>query len=105
MKPANSRSTNGNGAAVAERPRRQKANQGVDLHGALAEANANTRAVLAVIEAIGRATTVEEAVKAALDAVRSSFGWAYGSYWTVDAKEHALVFSCESARSIRNSSA
>jgi methyl-accepting chemotaxis protein len=87
---------NGNGAAVAERPRRQKANQAVDLHGALEEANANTRAVLAVIEAIGHATTVEEAVKAALDAVRSSFGWAYGSYWTVDAKEHALVFVCES---------
>ncbi len=60
------------------------------------EANANTRAVLAVIEAIGRAATVGEAVAAALDTVRSAFGWAYGSYWTVDPKEQALKFSSES---------
>jgi methyl-accepting chemotaxis protein len=87
---------NGNGAAVAERPSRQRTNQSVDLQAAVDEANANTRAVLAVIEAIGRAATVGEAVAAALDTVRSAFGWAYGSYWTVDPKEQALKFSSES---------
>lgn len=96
MKTTNLRNSNGNGAAIAERPRRPRADQSVDLHGAVEEANANTRAVLAVIEAIGRAATVEDAVKAALDTVRSAFGWAYGSYWTVDSKDHVLTFVCES---------
>ncbi|HUY88136.1 MAG TPA: methyl-accepting chemotaxis protein [Pirellulales bacterium] len=96
MKPASSRYTSGNGAAVAERPRRQKTSPGADLRGALEEANANTQAVLAVIEALGRAAAAEEAVKAALDAMRSSFGWAYGSYWAVDPKDKALAFVRES---------
>ena len=96
MKRTNSGYSNGNGAALAERPSRQRTNQGAELHAAVDEANANTRAVLAVIEAIGRAATVGEAVAAALDTVRSAFGWAYGSYWTVDPKEQALKFSSES---------
>ncbi len=96
MKKTNIRFSNGNGAAVAERPAKQRANQGVDLRAAVEEANINTRAVLAVIEAIGRAATVAETVQAVLDTVRNSFGWAYGSYWTVDAKERALKFAAES---------
>ena len=96
MKSTNSSYASGNGAAVAERSRRPRGDQNLELRTALDEANSNTRAVLAVIEAIGRATTVEETAKAALDAVRSAFSWTYASYWTIDAQERALKFACES---------
>jgi methyl-accepting chemotaxis protein len=61
-----------------------------------AEARANGSAVIKVIEAVGRATTVTDAVAASLDAVKSAFGWAYGSYWTMDARDNALRFAQES---------
>ncbi len=60
----------------------------------LAEARANGRAVIEVVEAVGRAKTTEEAVTAALESVKSAFGWAYGSFWTMDGD--ALRFSQES---------
>ncbi|MGY1717002.1 GAF domain-containing protein [Geodermatophilus sp. SYSU D01106] len=44
----------------------------------------------AVVQALAGATTVEEAVGRALDLVREHFGWAYGSYWRVDAGEKVL---------------
>lgn len=36
------------------------------------------------------------AVKAALDTVRESFGWAYGSYWQVHSTTNVLHFETES---------
>ena len=33
---------------------------------------------------------------AALDSIREGFGWAYGSYWAVDAEQRALTFVQES---------
>lgn len=62
----------------------------------LAEASANTRAVLGVMLALNRAQTVEQAIAAALDAIRAEFGWAYGSYWELDPKSNALRFHSES---------
>src|SRR5262249_14909780 len=40
--------------------------------------------------------TVDEVIRSTLDVVRRSFGWAYGSYWTIDPEHDALVFSLES---------
>ncbi len=62
----------------------------------LAESQQNTKAVLEVVEALGRATSEREVVSAALGAVKTAFGWAYGSYWTLDPAENALRFSLES---------
>jgi methyl-accepting chemotaxis protein len=74
--------------AAAERLARLQAN--------LDEARANARAVLQVVEALGRVTTVTEAAKAALDAALAAFGWAYASYWEVDGPENALQCAVES---------
>jgi methyl-accepting chemotaxis protein len=64
----------------------------------LAEANANTQAIVDTLDAIIRAETIEEIVRASLDTIRKKFGWTYASYWVVDPAEDALVFSLESGR-------
>jgi len=64
----------------------------------LADATANTRAMIETTNAIIRASTVDDVVRGALDTIRKAFGWAYASYWSVDPAEHALVFSLESGR-------
>ena len=64
----------------------------------LTEANSNTQAMVDTINAIVRAETVEDVVRAALDNIRKEFGWVYASYWTVDPVENVLVFSLESGR-------
>src|SRR5271165_3350300 len=61
-----------------------------------AERAANTQAVNQVLEVVGKATTPDEAAKFALDTVRQAFGWAYGSYWTLDIKDKTLKFNVES---------
>jgi methyl-accepting chemotaxis protein len=81
-------------APTAEAGRFTEEAQALRLH--LEEANANTAAVLKVVAAISQAATAAEAARIALETVRSAFGWAYGSYWTVDPKEHALKFAVES---------
>ncbi|QJW96475.1 methyl-accepting chemotaxis protein [Frigoriglobus tundricola] len=62
----------------------------------LAEANANTRAVTAVTEAVQRAADAPEVIRAALDTVRSAFGWAYASYWVIGPRDRELRFAHES---------
>ena len=64
----------------------------------VAEANANSQAMIDTIGAIIRAQTNEDVVRGALEMIRKEFGWAYGSYWTVDPVERVLVFSAESGR-------
>ena len=64
----------------------------------LEEANANTQAMIDTINAIIRAETIDDIVRATLDTIRKEFGWAYASYWTVDPAENVLVFSLESGR-------
>jgi GAF domain-containing protein len=56
----------------------------------------NVEAVSAVLAAISSASTSRDAAKAALDAVREAFGWAYGSYWSVDPADRLLHFVVES---------
>jgi GAF domain-containing protein len=63
---------------------------------ALTESQENSTAVLQVLQALGRARTVEDAVQIALDTIRQSFGWAYGSYWRVDPQAKVLRFVVES---------
>jgi GAF domain-containing protein len=60
------------------------------------ETAADLAAVTAVITALARTSTRDEAVRAALDTVRTAFGWAYGSLWEVDPGEGVLRFSLES---------
>lgn len=60
------------------------------------EASANYRALVDVVSAVAKADTVEQTVRIALDAVRSAFGWAYGSYWSLDESTSSLKFALES---------
>ncbi|KUL39137.1 methyl-accepting chemotaxis protein [Actinoplanes awajinensis] len=53
-------------------------------------------AVTAVVTRLGAAQDSQTALRAALDAVRSAFHWAYGSYWEVDQNENVLKFQVES---------
>jgi methyl-accepting chemotaxis protein len=61
-----------------------------------AESAADTAALNEVLQALQGATSPEEAAKIALDTVRASFGWAYGSFWKVDESDRALKFVVES---------
>jgi methyl-accepting chemotaxis protein len=61
-----------------------------------AETASDTAAVNTVLQALSGAHTVDEAARVALDTVRNSFGWAYGSFWKVDPSDRALKFVLES---------
>ena len=67
-----------------------------DLTDDLAEARSDVRAVTTVLAALTAATTPDGVARAALDTVRQSFGWAYGSYWRVDPADGHLHFAVES---------
>ncbi|HYH50120.1 MAG TPA: methyl-accepting chemotaxis protein [Acidimicrobiia bacterium] len=56
----------------------------------------DTAAVNQVLQAVAGAETADDAARVALDTVRSSFGWAYGSFWKVDPSDRALKFVLES---------
>ena len=58
----------------------------------LRDARADVHAVTAVVKALAAATTSSQVVRAALEAVRQQFDWAYGSYWRVDPSVGALRF-------------
>ncbi|WP_433384480.1 methyl-accepting chemotaxis protein [Actinoplanes sp. CA-142083] len=53
-------------------------------------------AVTNVVSALGHTNDSSRALKSALDAVRTAFGWAYGSYWEIDEDEGVLKFKVES---------
>ncbi|UWZ41492.1 GAF domain-containing protein [Dactylosporangium matsuzakiense] len=55
-------------------------------------------AVTEIVSALGHSTDSQAAIKSALDNVRNSFGWAYGSYWEVEERPGGpvLVFRLES---------
>jgi hypothetical protein len=53
-------------------------------------------AVTTVVTEIGAASDQEQALRVALDTVRSAFGWAYGSYWALDEEAGVLRFQQES---------
>jgi methyl-accepting chemotaxis protein len=64
----------------------------------LDEANSNAQAVFKIVEALVRVTSVDEAVITAIDTVREAFGWAYGSYWSLDPDGVLLRFALESGK-------
>ena len=60
------------------------------------ETRANSQAVMQVVESLMRTETAVEAARIALDSVRRSFGWAYGSFWTIDKEAGCLRFATDS---------
>lgn len=56
----------------------------------------NDNAVKTVLQTITAATSMDEAIKIALEQVKSSFDWAYGSFWARDVEENVLRFALES---------
>ncbi len=56
----------------------------------------NAFAVINVIQALSTATTEKEALQAALNSVRQSFKWDYGSFWTLDSQSNTLRFFAQS---------
>ncbi|MFO1041493.1 MAG: methyl-accepting chemotaxis protein [Planctomycetaceae bacterium] len=60
------------------------------------EVELDAGAVRLVFEAVGKASTPEEAMRITLNTVKENFGWAYGSYWSIDPNENVLKFSMES---------
>ncbi len=79
------------GAVVSTTDRTREA----QLERLQAENAADSAAVNAVLGAVESATTIDAAVQAALDSVRETFGWAYGSYWAIE-DDGALHFRQES---------
>lgn len=61
-----------------------------------AETRSDAEAVNQVLAQVSNATTIEEATRRALDAVRSAFGWVYGSFWRIDPADQCLKFELES---------
>src|SRR3954471_2483113 len=53
-------------------------------------------AVTTVVAEVGAARDQASALRIALDTVRESFGWAYGSYWAMDEQANVLRFQQES---------
>jgi GAF domain-containing protein len=62
----------------------------------LREAVDDRNAVTEVVTQIGAATDQRSALRAALETVRSAFGWAYGSFWALDEEAQVLRFDVES---------
>ncbi len=56
----------------------------------------DVQAVNTVLESLAHAQSYDEAAMVALELVREAFGWAYGSYWSLDMRENVLRFSVES---------
>lgn len=67
-----------------------------DANEKTAEGVANATATSKVLQVLGEARSPQQAYTAALEAVRSSFGLAYGSFWSLDAADNTLRFAVES---------
>ncbi|MFM2152720.1 MAG: hypothetical protein RL199_1155 [Pseudomonadota bacterium] len=83
-------------ASVAQPNTARTPNDGADLRAQLSEANENAIALSAVVTALESAKNATDGAKAALDVVRHSFNFAYGSYWTLDATKKFVSYSVES---------
>ncbi len=62
------------------------------LHIETAQASA---AISQVLQNVNRATTEADAIKIALESVRSSLDWAYGSYWAIHPTDNVLRFALQ----------
>ncbi len=61
----------------------------------MAASAADFRAIIRVVEDVASAESEEQTVRAALSTIQDVFGWAYGSYWTVDPAVDGLRFNAE----------
>jgi GAF domain-containing protein len=59
------------------------------------QAGQDVEAVNSVLRTVSRATDAREAVRLALETVRSGFGWDYGSFWELDEAAQVLRFGQE----------
>lgn len=62
----------------------------------LAEATANSAAIVSVLHVVSEASGFREAIESVLDTVRREFGWDYGSFWTMDRDAQVLRFAVDS---------
>ncbi len=56
----------------------------------------NNQALSEILELLDKASTPKEAARIALETVKSTFKWAYSSYWSLDSEKNCLTFSQES---------
>ncbi|WP_347060172.1 methyl-accepting chemotaxis protein [Blastococcus sp. HT6-30] len=63
---------------------------------ALRETIDDRNAVTVVVTKVGEARDEGSALRIALEAVRTAFGWAYGSFWALDEADDVLRFAVES---------
>ena len=63
---------------------------------ALNETLNDREAVTTVVARVGQAHDEASAVRTALETVRTAFGWAYGSFWSLDEEQNVLHFDLES---------
>ncbi len=68
----------------------------VKLQAELDEARQDTAVVWAVLEATSSASTLQDGARAALEAIRASYGWMYGAYWMMNTEAQCLQFSIDS---------
>jgi len=61
----------------------------------LAEARANTHAIVQVIDAVGKDTTTSAVFQSSLQSVKAAFGWDYGACWMIDEAIQATSFAAE----------
>jgi putative methionine-R-sulfoxide reductase with GAF domain len=62
----------------------------------LKETLLDREAVTTVVAKVGESRDEQDALRTALDTVRSAFGWAYGSFWAMDEEAGVLRFAQES---------
>ena len=62
----------------------------------LRQVASDREAVTTVVTRLGAASDSQTTIRAALDSVRTAFGWAYGSYWEIDPEVNVLKFQLES---------
>jgi methyl-accepting chemotaxis protein len=79
---------------VADPPRIEPPSTKVETNGQPETSDA--RALIDTVNAVIQSDSIDGIVRATLDTVRRSFGWAYASYWTIDPSQNALMFSLES---------
>lgn len=60
------------------------------------EHETDVQAMTDVVRSVASAPTADAALSAALETIRTAFGWEYGSYWKRDPESDLLVFATDS---------
>lgn len=67
-----------------------------ELETRVVEAQVQARVIMQVAGSVARAATPAEVARGALEAVRTGFGWPYGSFWRYEGSDITLRFGLES---------